>query len=129
MRIINKKEIENVIKIDDQRRYKYFMNFVCDQQEAWGLFNNGWALSGSNNSETELFPLWPAKEFSEFCSLKEWKDYKAKPISLTELLEDLIPEVQKKKMAFAIFHTPENKGIVISPEILFCHLQEELKKY
>lgn len=128
MRIINRQEIEGVYKSSDSKKYKYFINLICDTQKAWGLFESGWALA-ADRDELQLFPLWPAKEFAQDCAIKEWVSYKAKSISIEDVLKKLIPSVKEKGMNFAIFYTLDNRGIEVSPEELEAHVKEELRKY
>ena len=129
MRIVTKKEIENVLKIDENKKYKYFINFICDTQEVWGLYNNGWALAGENNCDHILFPLWPAKEFAEMSASEEWASYQPRSINLEDLIEVLIPQLKEKGLSFSIFYTLENKGIVVSPTELENQVKAELEKY
>ena len=129
MRVVTDKEIEHLLKISDSKKYKYFINFVCDTQEIWGLYSDGWALAGENNGSVSLFPLWPSKEFASLCVSDGWSNYKPEPIILEDFMTKFIPAVQEKKLNFGVFYTPNNKGIVLSPDEIFQHINKELQKY
>ncbi|WP_419868700.1 DUF2750 domain-containing protein [Chryseobacterium sp. CT-SW4] len=122
------KKIENILKMNDDERYDYFIRKVADFEEIWGLSDDGWALLGDNN-ENRVLPLWPEKEFAELCAVDQWKDYKPELIELDNFLEKWIPGMTNDKTLVNIFSTPNAKGIVITPNDLLSDLQEELEQY
>lgn len=48
----------------------------------WRLFNECWALLAGEGIQTISFG--PEKFFAENCAIKEWNDFKPKPISKDE---------------------------------------------
>lgn len=128
MRIVSNEEINNVLHLSGEKKYKYFLNFVCDSEKAWGLYNDGWALAADDNGQV-VFPLWPAKLYAKMASADKWADYKPKSISLKNLVEKLAHNLDKDLLLFGVFYTPNNKGIVISPLELAEDICNELEKY
>lgn len=128
MRKLNQAEIRNVLSRSGDKRYKYFISFVCDVSEAWGLYHDGWALASSDDGSV-LFPLWPAKEYAALCSSGEWKGYKPEKIDIEALEEELIPALKKDGLNLGIFYTPHNKGVPVPTTRFAQDLSTELAKY
>lgn len=120
--------MENVLKKNGNERYKYFLNYVCDVEEAWGLYNDGWALA-ADAAEAVLFPLWPAKEYAAFCCTGEWENYRPQKIDLDDIQENLFPKLKKDGLGLGIFYTPSDKGVPVSVERLENDFSSELENY
>jgi hypothetical protein len=127
MRVVNNKEIESIINLQGVKKYRYFINFVCDSEEVWGLYSDGWALAGDDKNI--VFPLWPAKEFAEKVANEEWLSYTPESISISDLINDLLPKLKSDGVLCSILYTPNNKGIIIDPDTLKYDIDIELKKY
>lgn len=122
------KKIENILKISEQERYNYFIRKVADFEQVWGLSNDGWALLGDNDGN-RILPLWSESEFAELCAVDQWKEYKPEVITLDNFIEKWIPGMLKDKTSVNVFLTPNGKGTVISPNLLYDDLQNELEQY
>jgi hypothetical protein len=127
LKIVNEREIKNVINLPAPKRYKYLINFVCDQEKAWGLYNYGWALA--SDGKDKFFPLWPSKEFAMQCAIDEWKNYQPESILLSDLLEELLPQLKSDFINVGVFYTFNDKGIVITPDELIKDLEVENSRY
>jgi len=121
------KEVDAVLALSGPRRYDYFIKKVAENEELWGLFNDGWALAGTDEGQ-EVFPVWPEKVFAEMCIEKGWDDNKAKPINLFEFMEDLLPELNEDRIIPCIFYLPSDKGVIPSMEQLLEDLRAELQR-
>jgi len=82
---VNAKQLAVVLGLSGPKRYEHFVKVVVDWQEAWGLYQDGWALAGTDDGE-QVFPLWPAREYARICSDKEWEGYTPRAISLDDLM-------------------------------------------
>lgn len=52
------KEAENVLKLDNRKKYEYFIKKVADFEEVWSLRDeDGWATLGTEDKV--FFPIWP----------------------------------------------------------------------
>jgi hypothetical protein len=125
---LNAKEIEAVSKLDDKKRYEYFIKKVADWETAWGLNDNGWALYGDNSGK-EYFPMWPAKEYANLCASGEWVNYKPEEISLEYLRNELLKNLDEDGVNVAIFMTPTSRGSAVTASALLSDLEVECKKY
>lgn len=126
---MNAKKNDNILKLSTEERYDYFVRKVADFEEVWGLKeNDGWALLGDNNGRV-LFPVWPEKEFAEICAIDTWSAYEPIAIDLDDFLEILSPRIKKDNLFYSVFLTPENKGVIISPEELCTDIEDECQQY
>ncbi|WEZ05197.1 DUF2750 domain-containing protein [Bacillus subtilis] len=47
---MNEKELEMSLKLDPDKRYRYFIKKVVDYEEVWSLSNDeGWVISEGEN--------------------------------------------------------------------------------
>ena len=125
--LINKNEIESVIKLPALKRYQYFIKRVADTGKVWGLYQEGWALAGEDGNH-KLLPLWPAKEYATLCAQDEWKDYKPQFVNLNIFLSQYIDDLEKENIFPTIFYTPNDLGLIVKNECLVLDLARELKK-
>ncbi len=121
-------EMAAVLKLDGPIRFSHFVKRVVDTEQAWGLWQDGWALFADNDAN-QVFPLWPARAYAELCREGQWANYQAREIPLDDLLRDLIPRLTKQGVRLGVFPTPTGKGVLPSAEELALALREELEKY
>jgi len=125
---ISQKQISSVVSLKGQQRYEYFVKMVVDREEAWGLYQDGWALAATENGQ-QVFPLWPAKEYAQLCVNREWMDYVPAPIPLVELMNDLLPKLRADGILPGVFYTPSDVGVTPTIDQLLEDLNEELENY
>lgn len=121
-------ELESVIKLGGAKRYEYFVKRVADWEQAWSLWDEGWAMMADNEGMA-LLPLWPASEFASICATDVWSAYKSVEISLDALLDELLPRLEQDKVRLAVFPLPESKGVIVSPDQLRISIETECENY
>lgn len=121
------KEVEAILALSGPKRYDYFIKTVAKHEEVWGLYNDGWALAGTDDG-IEVFPVWPQKVYAEMCIDKGSDDNQAKAINLFEFIEDLIPELQEDGILPCIFFLPSDKGVIPTVDQLLEDLKTELQR-
>ncbi|KEH85352.1 DUF2750 domain-containing protein [Clostridium novyi] len=124
---MNKKEFEAVLKVSAEIRYEYFIKKIVDYEEIWGLYDNGWVTTIDENKRV-LIPLWPKKEFAEYCARNEWKETTAKSIDLYEFIEEWIPEMKKDKQSTSIFWNNKD-SVYRTADNLINDIMLELENY
>lgn len=125
---IGSKQMDAVLALPGAMRFQHFVKVVADQEEAWGLYDGGWALAATDDG-TQVFPLWPAKEYAEICAGKEWTGYVPRSITLVDLVELLLPRLRADGVLPGVFYTPSSKGVTPSCDELRAALDAELEKY
>jgi hypothetical protein len=122
-------EMQAVLGLPGAQRYEHFVKQVADWEEAWGLFQNGWALAARDDNETRVFPLWPSKEYAEACAKGIWEGFEPKSIALDDLLNVLLPKLRRDETLVGVFYTPEGKGVTRQPADLAGDLGRESAEY
>lgn len=125
---VSEKQIEAVLKLDGEARFKRFVKSVVDCEQAWGLWDDSWALL-EDDVGTRVFPLWPAKEYAELCREPDWTNYVPTAIALDALLSELLPKLRAQDVLTGVFPTPTGRGVTPDPDTLEAALREELKRY
>ena len=128
MRETGQKEIEAVLKLDGPARFEHFVKRVVDEQLAWGLWDDGWALMAVSEGDA-VFPLWPAREYAERCCIEDWRQYEPKEIPLQALLDELLPKLKARNVRPGVFPTASGKGVTPTVDELREALIEELERY
>jgi hypothetical protein len=121
-------EIAAVLRLAGPERFRHFVGRVADEERAWGLWSDGWALM-SDAQGTAVFPVWPAAEYADLHRTGEWSAYEAREIPVRELLDALIPRLEQDDVPIGVFPTPTGQGVIVPPEQLADALREELEKY
>jgi hypothetical protein len=128
MRRTTEKEIQTVLRLDGSARFNHFVKRVVDSEAAWGLWKDGWALM-ENDDGTQVFPLWPAREYAELHRTGNWAEYEAREIPLADILDELVPKLAQGGILPGVFPTQEGKGVTPTPEALAASLRKELENY
>jgi hypothetical protein len=125
---VSPKQVEAVSKLPAPKRYSHFIKVVADWRQVWGLYDDGWAMSETDDGQM-VFPLWPAKEYAEACAVGGWSAYKARPIDLDDFVNGLLPKLKETGVLPGVFYTLDQGSVDASIEQIFKDLNEELSKY
>lgn len=121
-------QMEAVLALPGVKRFEHFVKVIADWQEVWGLYQDGWALAEADDGTT-VFPLWPAKEYAQVCTLNEWRGFEPRAISLGDFTEVLLPKLKLEGVLPGVFFTPTSKGVTPPVDELMAALQAELQNY
>lgn len=124
----SQKQIEAVLKLPAPQRYSHFIKKVVGWRKLWTLYDDGWAMSESDEGEP-IFPLWPEKEYAELCISGEWSNYIPRSIDLDEVLDSMIPILKERGILPGVFFTLEDGSVNASIEEFESDLREELSRY
>lgn len=125
---MNPKQLAAVFELSATKRFEHFVKVVAEREEAWGLYQDGWAMAAADDG-VSVFPLWPHKEYAEACAIDEWAGYLPKAISLDDLMEVVLPQLKVEGTLPGILPTPASKGAMPSIDELVAALEEELQRY
>jgi len=120
-------KIEAILALPGPKRYAHFIKVAADQRCVWGLFSDGWALAGTD-SGSQVFPLWPGREYAERSVSGLWAGYEPREIDLDTLFERLLPRLAESATLAGIFPTPEDKGVTPELDQLEADLRNELAR-
>lgn len=125
---LSQKQIDAVLSLDGNARYQHFIKEIVGNDEIWGLFNGGWAMSEDQDGNQQ-FPLWPASEYARLCAVGAWEKYKPESFDLEDFLDNLLPKLDESGVGVSIFMTPT--GLGTTPDIgqFADDISAELDKY
>lgn len=125
---INEKQLLSVFALSSEERYKHFVKVIADWEEVWGLYDEGWAMSETNDG-SRTFPCWPAKEYAKQCAIGIWGNYEATAIPIDEFIEDFLNDFEKKSIYVSVFPNVEGLSVVQDASVLEQNLRDELELY
>lgn len=120
----NQADPVQILDMDAKARYAYFIRKIVSERQVWGLYADGWAVSGTVDGKVAL-PLWSDAKYAQLCKSKMWAKHDVTAMSLKTLVEQLIPLLIEQQAIASVFLTPDWKSILISPE----RLLEDIKSY
>lgn len=121
------KEAENVLKLDNRKKYEYFIHKTAAFWEVWSLRDEGgWAEL--EQGEQSFFPVWAKKEYSDLCISEEWEGYHSEAVDIEEFAEEWIPRLKRDKVRITVMWN-NGTGIDVDWDDLQNDIQEELEKY
>jgi len=112
--------------MDGPSRYDYFIKQVVELGEAWGLFEDGWAM-GSDEEGKPTFPLWPAQELAVACAVGPWAEFKPMEIALEDLVEELLPMLKKDNVTPSVLRSPDGQSVLASVDQMLEDLEAEME--
>jgi Protein of unknown function (DUF2750) len=125
---VNRKEFQHVRSLPADGRYEYFVKKVCDWQQVWGLWNEGWAIMADTEGK-EVFPVWPHPIYAEAYAIGEWKGYRPREIRLQDWLGKWLPGLENDGRLIAIFPSTEGQPPTVNSNQLRADIEEECSKY
>lgn len=121
------KEIENVLKVDNRKKYEYFIKKTADYEEVWALRDkDGWATLELD--EKEYFPVWAKKEYADLCVSEEWEGYHSESVDIYEFVEEWIARLKQEGIRITVMWN-NGSGIDADWDNLLHDIQTELENY
>jgi hypothetical protein len=112
----------NMLELDAKARYKYFIQKIVAKREVWGLYHEGWAMSGTVGGNMAL-PLWPDAKYARLCNNRNWAKHEVQAMSLKTFVEQLIPLLIEKQCMASVFLTPDWNSVLVEPERLLADIK------
>ena len=126
---ITKKEIEATSKLQAVARYQYFMTRVAGTEKMYSLVDEGgdWAICCMG--ERTLFSVWSAPEYAEACAQSEWKGFAVKEITIEDLENDIVDEIDVYGHLINVFSVKDRSGFIVDYNEFARDLIDELRKF
>ena len=129
---VSKQEIEAVIKLSPEKRYKYFIKRICDWELIWTLYeDHSIILNEGKNGELYMI-LFPFIDFASYyvTKTKEMSGSLCKSFELEEFLNTTLGKLQLHNINKAlIFPVPNGFGLNVSVSKLIEDINKELENY
>ena len=125
---MNKKKVDNVIKLSSKDRYGYLIRKVADFEKIFLICDSFGGLVTIGDSNSKCIPVWPEKEFAELFLTNDWKNYKVKSFSLDKFLTWL-DKPTSEKYEIAGFPNLDLNAVVVTMDEIKNHLIYESSQY
>jgi hypothetical protein len=113
--------LQAVLELPPSRRHAWFLQRVREAGEVWGLYAEGWALAFDDDGR-DVLPLWPTADSARLCATRLWEGFEPRSIPLTELMEQLLPELAQEGIPVGVFFTPTGEGWLVTAAELRAQL-------
>lgn len=96
----------------DTKRLEYFLYRIFECEEVWMLESDlDWFID--SRGEQFIMPLWPYERYALDCISGDWAALRAQAMSLEDLVNQLLPELDEEDVLLEIMPTQENPGCLI----------------
>jgi Protein of unknown function (DUF2750) len=126
---VNDEEFRSVLLLPAGRRYGYFLKRAAGHGEVWGLRGDGGWVVAADEEEMQHFPVWPHRRFAEACAEGPWAGEQSVAVDIDEWVEAWLPKLADDGMRVAVFQTPDDQGVGVTPERLKRDLEDELAQF
>ncbi len=126
---LTQKEVAEILAKKPENRYKYFIKYVCREEEVWGLADvEGWLMLEDDEDSTDVLAVFPSPEFAEIFREKGgFEEFQVEALDLYEFV-DWLDDFEKQKMKIAVFPTPDFQSAVMAPNRIKEDFQIEFDK-
>ena len=124
---MNKKKYENVMNLNNDDRYDFFIRKVSDFEKIFIIYRNFWKIRIEKNNEIECITLFPEKEFAKIYTSTE-SSKKAKKRNLYSFLNWLKKDTDNL-LNFAVFPNEKNEVKIVKSSKLRRDILQECKRY
>lgn len=117
-------EARQLLALPAEDRAIQFFQLLADWEEGWGLRDDeGWVVA----SATDALPLWPHATLAAACAVGPWEGALPEPVSLDEMLEELLPLLAEDSLQVAVFPSPDDPGLLLPPAEVRERLEREME--
>ncbi|MFL1482715.1 DUF2750 domain-containing protein [Marinobacter sp. LN3S78] len=122
--------LTQVLEMDGEERYDYFLDEVAEEREIWILVNadNHFLKIVSEEDGVAYLPVWPGEAFaSEYA--KGAGDLSPKAISLPDFFRKWVPGLTRDGLEIGVFPGVDRELWISGPEELKNDLQEVMSGF
>jgi hypothetical protein len=122
-------EFTSVLELPGPRRYEYFVKRAASHGRLWGLRGGGRWVIAEDGEGNQHFPVWPHQRFAQELATGQWGDAAPIAIDVDEWVEEWLPDLEGDGIRIAVFQTPDDRGVGVSPQRLKRDLVKELEQF
>lgn len=127
---MNNEGLAEIIGMDGEERYDYFLTQVGEEREIWILVNDEsrFLKIASDDGDVEYLPVWPASEFAaEYAQGTD--DLSPRSISLVDFFRKWVPGLTKDGLDVGVFPGLDKTVWITEPEELKRDLQDVMSDF
>lgn len=127
---MNNNQLEDILELDGEERYDYFLSQVLEEREIWILINadNRFLKIESEDDDVAYLPVWPSSDFAADYA-KGSDDLSPKSISLPDFFRKWVPGLTKDGVDIGVFPGSDETVWITEPQELKNDLQDELSGF
>jgi hypothetical protein len=129
---MNKPSDSDLLNLDCEARYDYFLGDVAENREIWILVNASvfFLKIYSEDENFDYLPIWSNKELASAYAKDSTEPLKPKEISLPEFLKKWIAGLEKDDLMIGVFPTQSDKTVwIMEPGELKDDINDELAQF
>jgi hypothetical protein len=118
-------ELERVRALSPEERYYYFVDGVLRTQRV-GILGDGSELAVADDPDegVQYVGLWPDRRFADAERERSvWSRYDAAEVALDELMNKLLPSLQRDGVSVGVFPVWDRGAFVLGAEQLRAELE------
>jgi len=123
-------ELNQVIEMDGEERYDYFLSQVAEEREIWILVNSEsrFLKIASDNGDVEYLPVWPASAFAAQYA-NGGDELTPRSISLPDFFRKWVPGLTSDGLDVGVFPGLDKTVWITEPEELKRDLQDAMSDF
>lgn len=122
--------INDILQMDGEERYDYFLSEVAEEREIWILINadNQFLKIVSEEDGVAYLPVWPSAGLAADYA-KGTDDLTPKTISLPDFFKKWVPGLSKDGLQVGVLPGEDGELWITGPEELKSDLQEVMSAF
>lgn len=130
MNTMNNDELGQILELNGEERYDYFLSLVGEEREIWILVNaeNRFLKIESEDGDLAHVPVWPTSAFAAKYA-EGSGDLSPKSISLPDFFRKWVPGLTKDGLEVGVFPGRDDTLWITDPEELKRDLQDEMASF
>ena len=126
---VNEAEFTSVVDLAGPRRYEYFVKRAASHGRLWGLRGEGGWVIAEDDEGDQHFPVWPHQRFAQALATGRWSDAAPMAIDIDAWVDEWLSDLARDGIRVAVFQTPSDEGVGVSPQRLKRDLETELEQF
>jgi len=127
---MSSEDLNQVMEMDGEERYDYFLSQVAEEREIWILVNgeSRFLKIASDDGDVEYLPVWPTSVFaSEYA--KGGEELTPRSISLPDFFRKWVPGLTKDGLDVGVFPGSDKTVWITEPAELKQDLQDVMSDF
>lgn len=121
-------EMNQILELNGEERYDYFLSLVGEEREVWILVNADNRFLKIESDEGSHLPVWPSSAFAvEYAGGAG--DLSPKSISLPDFFKKWVPGLTRDGLEVGVFPGSGDTLWITEPEELKRDLQDEMSSF
>ncbi len=123
-------ELNQIIEMDGEERYDFFLTQVGEEREIWILVNDEsrFLKIASDDGEVEYLPVWPSSAFAAAYT-QDADELSPRSISLPDFFRKWVPGLTRDGLDVGVFPGLDKTVWITEPEELKRDLQDVMSEF